>query len=88
MSHSAALILPWLLLVALPKTQRMTSILLRPSFFAWLTSIVNKDAHKTMESYLLNLAQDSGVLLAGFATIWLIGYLVTDALINKDEDNQ
>jgi hypothetical protein len=41
-----------------------------------------------MESYLLNLSQDSGVILAGFATIWLIGYLVTDALLNKDEDNQ
>ena len=66
----------------------MTSILLRLSFFALLTSIVNKDAHKTMESYLLNLAQDSGVILAGFATVWLIGYLVTDALLNKDEDNQ
>ena len=44
--------------------------------------------NKNMESYLLNLAQDTGVLLAGFATIWLIGYLVTDALLNKDEDNQ
>jgi hypothetical protein len=44
--------------------------------------------NQTMESYLLNLAQDSGVILAGFATVWLIGYLVTDALLNKDEDNQ
>ena len=44
--------------------------------------------NQTMESYLLNLSQDSGVILAGFATIWLIGYLVTDALLNKDEDNQ
>ena len=40
-----------------------------------------------MESYLLNLAQDFGAIIAGLATIWLIGYLVTDALIN-DEDNQ
>lgn len=41
-----------------------------------------------MESYLLNLAQDTGVLIAGFATLWLIGYFVTDALINDEDNNE
>lgn len=38
-----------------------------------------------MESYIFQLAQDCGALLAGAAILWFVGYLITDAIINKDQ---